>query len=193
MNISQEKQKIRREIFRRRKALSETERQAAGHMAATHLFASRLWEKAGVVFCYADYNGELPTGEIADQALKDGKLLALPKVLEPGKMEFYRIFDRGQDLEPGAFGIPEPKSTLPIVRPGDKTLFLIPGTAYDKAGNRMGYGGGFYDRYRAVHRPGVAVGTGYSFQVLEEIPTGPYDLPVEMLLTEKGLLGLPEK
>ena len=101
------------------------------------------YEAASCVYCYVDYNHEVQTWPIMEQAIKDGKRVAVPRV-DGTAMDFYYIASR-EDLEAGYFGIMEPKHGLPMAEERD-ALFLMPGVAFDRAHHRVGYGGGFYDR-----------------------------------------------
>src|SRR5665648_1249768 len=88
-------------------------------------------------------------------ALERGKAVCFPRVLGPRRMAAYRIADPAADLVPGAWGIPEPREGLEEVPPERMDAVVVPGAAFDAAGRRCGYGGGFYDTYLPCTRPGI--------------------------------------
>ena len=101
-------------------------------------------------------------------------------------MEFYQITSY-EDLEPGHFGVWEPKVYCPVYE-GPSALLLVPGVAFDREGRRIGYGGGFYDRYLEKHPDHHTVGYAYAFQIYEHLPTEVFDRRVDCVLTENGFL-----
>lgn len=133
---------------------------------------------------YADYNHEVITRYIIEQAWKDGKEVAVPKVF--GKdMVFYRLTDFSQ-LESSYFGIPEPKEDGEKVS-WEEAMMVMPGVAFDVNCNRVGYGGGFYDRFLEKHPEVCRVAVGFSFQILPEVPTEPTDIRPQVIVTEANI------
>ena len=126
------------------------------------------------------------TGFLIEEAWKAGKEVAVPKV--DGKdMIFYKLTDFSQ-LEPGYFGIPEP-ARGEIVEWED-ALMIMPGVAFDKNNHRVGYGGGFYDRYLEKHPDLKRIAAAFEFQILSEVPTEPTDISPEIVVTEKQCMRL---
>ena len=122
------------------------------------------------------------------EAWKAGKEVAVPKVV--GKdMVFYKLTDFAR-LEPGYFGIPEPVSGE-IVN-WSKALMIMPGVAFDRANHRVGYGGGFYDRYLEKHPQLERVAIAFSFQMLPEVPTEPTDICPQIIVTEEEICYLTD-
>ena len=137
---------------------------------------------------YADYNHEVVTEYLIKEAWKAGKEVAVPKVV--GKdMVFYKLTDFAR-LEPGYFGIPEPVSGE-IVN-WSKALMIMPGVAFDRANHRVGYGGGFYDRYLEKHPQLERVAIAFSFQMLPEVPTEPTDICPQIIVTEEEICYLTD-
>lgn len=180
--MTEEKDRLRKRLIHRRKELSEQQRKEAGAAAEELLCSLPVWKEAGQVFAYCDCSGEMPTGGILRRALKEGKVLALPKVAGPGKMDFFQVGDISE-LKPGAYGILEPEPLRPVF-PDAGTILLLPGTAFDENGYRLGYGGGFYDRYTSRYPEGIRIGLGYSFQLLQTIPHEDWDIRADGLVTE---------
>ena len=125
---------------------------------------------------------------IAD-AMAAGKAAVVPKVdLREKRMDARLLSDVEHDLAPGAFGIPEP-ADCEVVEPTAIDLVIVPARGFDRAGNRLGRGGGYYDRY--MSQPGFRAtrcGIAFAAQILDTLPHDAHDLPVDLLLTEDGIL-----
>jgi 5-formyltetrahydrofolate cyclo-ligase len=135
--------------------------------------------EARVVAGYLGVGGEPELGPMLDPARH---VLALPRT-EHERMTLHRW--AGETLVPGAFRIPEPPADLPLVSPDEVDLWLIPGLAFDRRGNRLGRGAGHYDRVLAGTR-GRKVGIAWDFQVVEDIPAEAHDVPMDALVTDAG-------
>ena len=164
------------------------------HEFVTEYLIKEAWKagkevvKAKHILAYADYNHEVMTRYIIEEAWKAGKEVAVPKVV--GKdMVFYKLTDFAR-LEPGYFGIPEPVSGE-IVN-WSKALMIMPGVAFDRANHRVGYGGGFYDRYLEKHPQLERVAIAFSFQMLPEVPTEPTDICPQIIVTEEEICYLTD-
>lgn len=177
------KKNIRAEVLKKRNLLSPRELVLIGERLCTSLTAEDLYFDSELVLAYASYGTEIPTNKFIEQALSDGKQVFLPKVI--GKeMIFYRI-NSMNDLVNGYKGIPEPQclsSSFQYYKLNDsekmKSMILMPGVAFDIYGNRIGYGGGFYDRFLA-DKPVLlkrSIAYGLCFQQVEEIPVDEFDL-----------------
>lgn len=140
---------LRREKILLRSGLSREERKRGSGRIMERLISQRIWKSAKTVLIYVSYGAEVSTEALIDRALLEGKAVFCPKVCGT-EMEFYRIFSRA-DLKPGFHGIPEPEGGTQYRRQPGKTgadvLLIAPGTVFDRKGNRIGYGGGYYDRY----------------------------------------------
>ena len=149
----------------------------------------RLWQyqRNSILLVYVSTPIEVDTFRIIDQALKDGKRVAVPRcVPDTRNMEFYYI-DSVDELSPGMFGVLEP-AVCPekLYSERDGGLCLVPAFSYDWRGYRLGYGKGYYDRFLSRFE-GNIVGICYSDCVQRSLPHGRYDRPVELLVTEKYL------
>ena len=141
------KKDIRKKIFAERKLRTDEQIEIMSHQITDQVLKLSEFVKAKHILAYADYNHEVVTEYLIKEAWKAGKEVAVPKVV--GKdMVFYKLTDFAR-LEPGYFGIPEPVSGE-IVN-WSKALMIMPGVAFDRANHRVGYGGGFYDRYLEKH------------------------------------------
>ncbi len=189
--IRTKKNEIRARYKALRSAITDEER-AARDMRICELFLSSItYRYAKVLLMYAPLGGEIDVMPIAVQALADGKTVAFPRCnTEDSTMEYHAV-KSVDDLTVGAFGIREPSETAPVLYASDYTaedhpVCLIPGLVFDRAGYRVGYGKGYYDRYLTSF-PGVRVGIVYADCVLGEIPRGRFDLAVDVLVTDKGV------
>ena len=182
-----EKNKIRKQALKERAALPKEDRDRASERIAGLLFFCSEYQNARQVFSYVAFREEADTYKILRRAIKDGKQVAVPKVVGPHHMEFYYI-DSLEQLSAGYMGIPEPEATgkTPAC-PDEQTIFLVPGAAFDAKGGRIGYGGGFYDAYFSSNPPGIRVGIGFSSQIVPQIPTQEHDCCMDWIATEKGI------
>jgi 5-formyltetrahydrofolate cyclo-ligase len=139
------------------------------------------YREARSVLVYADFGSEVATGALVRAVRADGKRLVMPRVGEGG-LALHAVADPGADLAAGVWGIAEPRAGLPAVAPGDVDLFLLPGLAFDPEGGRLGYGRGYFDRALAGVS-GAKVALAFDGQVVEAVPKGPRDVPVDVLVT----------
>lgn len=149
-NFQMEKKCIRREMLAIRDALTEEERRRGCCLVTERLLGHQWFYRCESLLCYVSYGSELRTQELLYEALRLGKAVYVPKVLADRRMDFFRIYSL-EELEPGFHGIPEPSGGSEMFGGADRALMLMPGVAYDLYGNRLGYGGGYYDRYLAAH------------------------------------------
>ena len=178
------KKDIRKKIFAERKLRTDEQIEAMSLTITDKVTALPAFKNADRILVYADYNHEVITRYMIEQAWKDGKEVAVPKVF--GKdMIFYKLTDFSQ-LESGYFGIPEPREDGETVSWED-AMMIMPGVAFDEKCDRVGYGGGFYDRFLEKH-PGICrVAVGFSFQILPEVPTEPTDIRPQVVVTEEKI------
>lgn len=169
--------------------LPESVRTCYSEQIVSHVMQHPFFQECDTVCCYVACKGEADLSGLMDAAWKLGKQVAVPRVLDKETMEFFVIHSL-QELSPGAFGILEPhRAVTPwYARAGEKVLILLPGLAFDQAGNRLGYGRGFYDRYLHAHSDFHAhtMGIAFSVQCVADIPAQPHDQKVEIVMTEKG-------
>lgn len=176
-----DKKEIRRMISRQKKELTTEQIKEFSHQIAKRIIASQVYKDAKVIYPYIAYNQEVITNEIIEDAWAKGKLVAAPKTYND-YMEFLFITSFDQ-LEPGAFNIPEP--TTSDIANESEVLIIMPGIAFDPDFNRIGYGGGFYDKYLANHPDTIfhKIALTYDFQLLEHLETEPHDYKVDGIIT----------
>jgi 5-formyltetrahydrofolate cyclo-ligase len=175
-----DKQQLRRQMQTQKRAMTADEIQAASAKLAHQLFDHPAYQSARSIYGYLSYNQEVRTMPILEQAQKDGKRVAVPKVY--GDVMRFLWLDDLQAVAPGAYNIPEPVADEPEA--DDPTaLILMPGLAFDSQGHRCGYGGGFYDKWLAEHPGHPLLALCYDFQLLPHLDTDLHDIPVEWVLS----------
>ena len=179
---------MRKEMLAKRQAFSPQDAAAASAAVTARVMALPQWQRAREVLAYLPVKGELDTRALAEQLLRDGRRLLLPRCRDkaPGCLDLGRI-DRLSEAAPGHFGIPEPPADR--CRPPEDfapDLILVPGLAFDLAGKRLGFGGGYYDRLLALPMAAGAfvVGLGYAFQLVPLLPAEAWDRPMDAVVTE---------
>lgn len=204
-NIYADAGQMRRQKLALRREMTEEKRWEASDSICGQIKLLPQWKRAAFVLCYASYDTEVSTYALISSALSEGKKVYCPKVEGDGRMEFYRITSL-EDLIPGYRGILEPDGTTEVFRPAEsggkisgcgqeaphalydgEVLLLAPGTAFDLQGHRIGYGGGYYDRwlarFGAESRP-FCIGLAFGCQLCPEIVPQSHDFSMDMVLTE---------
>ena len=159
--------------------MTEEEIQAASQQLGVLFAASEAYQQAKTIYGYLPYNQEVRTTQMLQKALEDGKRIAVPKCYGD-EMRFIYLDDLSL-VEKGYCGIPEPIADGPIA--DDPTaLVLMPGLAFTKDGARMGYGGGFYDKFLAAEPNHPTLALCYAFQMVDHLDTEAHDIPVDTVL-----------
>ena len=188
MMIEEEKRVFRKSALKRRAEI--TNRQEKSVQIAKNLFATQMYQDADMIFGYMAYRSEAETMPVFEQAFAAHKCVAVPRVLfsdaekENGTMVFCRIASL-DDCVKGAYGILEPREDCPIVQPKETSLILVPGCAFTRDGFRMGYGGGYYDRYLQLHPKAIAIGYAFEEQIYDVIPREAHDRRLDFVVTQK--------
>lgn len=174
-----DKKELRRSIREQKRAMTEAEINERSARLGQLFAASEAYKNARTIYGYMPYNQEVRTIPMLEQALKDGKRVAVPKCYGD-EMRFIFLEDLSK-VEKGYAGIPEPIADGPIA--DDETaLVLMPGLAFDPQGHRIGYGGGFYDKFLAAEPGHPTLALCYAFQMLPELKTEAHDIPVDYVL-----------
>ena len=174
-----DKAALRKEIRAKKKAMTEAEICEKSKKLCRKFLESNAYREAKTVYGYLPYNQEVRTWELLQQAMRDGKRVAVPKVYDQ-EMRFIYITDFSQ-IDIGYCGIPEPIADGPVAEDRD-ALVLMPGLAFDREGHRIGYGGGFYDRFLSAEPDHPTVALCYDFQVVEDLPVEAFDIPVDVVI-----------
>ena len=177
------KKQIRREILKKRETLSEQEWQKRSERLTAFLLEQPIYKESKIIYCYVSYRFEADTWRFIMYSLKSGKRVAVPKVCG-NEMKFYYIRNM-DELKEGYRGIFEPPETNEEATE-EGALFIMPLIAFDRKNHRLGYGGGFYDRYLEKHPNHYKIGIGFSFQEKEYIPVEQYDINPDKIWTDEG-------
>jgi len=194
----QDRQALRRKFRRARRALAAPIQDQHADALARHFFASGLALRGQVVGAYMANDGELRLDPLLARLLAAGKRVGLPVARsEPGNtavLEFYR-YDRRTRLQRNRYGIPEPVAGAAFLHRLAIDLLLVPLVAFDRRGTRLGMGAGYYDRFLGdlpdSLRP-LVVGVAHEVQRSPDLlPSAPWDVPLDGILTERGWQPLP--
>jgi len=174
-----DKKELRAQIRALKRAMTEEQIVQSSARLGELFVQTAQYKQAKTIYGYLPYNQEVRTVPMLEQALRDGKKVAVPKCYGD-EMRFIYMDDLSK-VEAGYANIPEPIADDPVA--DDKTaLVLMPGMAFTKNGDRMGYGGGFYDKFLAAEPDHPTVALCYAFQMVESLPTEEYDIPVDCVL-----------
>ena len=173
------KQELRAYIRGMKRAMTEEQIESKSAELGRLFRQTELYRAARTIYGYLPYNQEVRTVPMLEQALRDGKQVAVPKCYGE-EMKFIFMEDLSL-VEKGYANIPEPIADGPIA--GDETaLVLMPGLAFDREGHRIGYGGGFYDKFLAKEPGHPTLALCYDFQMMDHLETEEYDIPVDLVL-----------
>jgi 5-formyltetrahydrofolate cyclo-ligase len=191
------KKRLREKLLKKRDSIPREAKVLKEKAIEKKLFKLDVFKKAGNVLMYVSFRSEVDTGKYLDDVLEMGKRLMLPVVdTRHGIIKLYEIKDTSE-LAPGYMGIPEPnirENRRCSIK--DIELVIIPGTGFDLRGNRLGYGGGYYDRLLSMesrelagvkhHIPTIAL--AFEEQIDGEIPAEPHDIKVDIIITDERII-----
>ena len=190
-----DKKEIRKLIKAEKAALSRDFIEAYSVRLAEKAAELPAYREASVLYAYLSYNEEIVTDALIRRAWADGKRVAVPKVLDDGVMEFYYM-DSFDEISLGYCDIPEPAGDPSRLADEKDVLMLMPGLAFGRDRNRIGYGGGFYDRYlerkQAEGTRFRTLALAYDFQIFDTIPAEAHDSKVDLILSERELIEVPQ-
>lgn len=185
MDIAEVKRKARTAASKRRAEAHEILKDTAGLAMAKRGLPAGLDLAAGIVSGFIPYKSEITTVPMLSRLRRDGWQTCLPIVIAQEEPLVFRAWAPGDPLVPGAWDIPVPVDSAPEVLPD---VLLVPMLAFDRKGFRLGYGGGFYDRtlekLRELKKV-VAIGVAYHAQMVDEVPVGIHDAPLDYVMTEQ--------
>lgn len=178
------KSDIRKQVLSQLKALPQAQKEEMDHALTERFLHHPFYQEAKTIATYLSFPHEFQTNSLIKQAQKDGKEIVIPKTYPKGKMDF--VLYEPEKLERNPFGLLEPQGDFTILEPSQIDLIHVPGLAFTNEGYRIGYGGGYYDRYLADF-DGKTVSTLYPFQVLE-FQRQTFDIPVQEVICYEGNL-----
>ena len=179
---------VRRAILARRDALEAPVRSESSRRITDQLLKLPSFDSAASILAYLSFGSEFDTSVFVAAILAQGKRLVLPRVNKQlRRLELFAVTDLTRDVVPGVWGIREPNpDRCNAAAAGQVGLILVPGVAFTPRCERLGYGGGFYDRLLSEwsgHRPRAAV-AAFNLQIVDSLPMGPTDAPVDLVVTE---------
>jgi 5-formyltetrahydrofolate cyclo-ligase len=180
------KSEIRKQVLARRDALVAAERKSRSSLITSRLLALDRYRKAVCVMAYAAFGSEFETAEFIADLLAQGKKLVLPRVERGSRaLTLHAVRDPALELEAGVWGICQPRADCPAAAASQVDFVLVPGVAFTARCERLGYGGGYYDRFIGglVSRPAL-VAAAYSLQVVAELPMSASDQRIDLVVTE---------
>jgi 5-formyltetrahydrofolate cyclo-ligase len=176
------KEQIRSKIIFRLKTQKEEDRDRKSRKIREKLFRAQVFQKAKVVMFYIAFDGEVRTEEMIEEAKKTGKIVAVPVCKKDRITLRPVILDDNAQLRKGPYGIYEPAIER-FIRLKDLDLVIVPGVAFDKKGNRLGRGKGYYDRFlKGLAKDTVSLGLAFDFQILPSIPAAAHDVSVSKVI-----------
>lgn len=178
------KAELRKQVLQEMKAIPREQKQAMDQALTDQFLKHPFYQEAKVIATYLSFPHEFQTQELIEQALRDGKKVLIPKTYPKGRMDFV-VYDP-QQLVKTSFGLLEPQGDLEVVDASQIDLIHVPGLAFTMEGYRIGYGGGYYDRYLEQFT-GHTLSTVYPCQIRDFSPEN-HDIPVqEVLIDERNL------
>ncbi len=183
-----DKKTLRKEMRARRKSLTEIERENFSNEIVKKFLAQEIYQSSKIIMAYVSMSEEVQLQKIFVEVFNSKKILAVPLIVGKGEMCAVEVpnFDA---LEIGDFGILTVRADLQkIIEPEKMNCVIVPGAAFDLNFNRLGLGGGYYDKFlpRAVNAKKIAL--AYDFQIVDDLPTEPHDFKVDMIITEKRII-----
>lgn len=189
------KARLRREGTRRRDALTLDERIEKSRAICRRLMEDPAWEKAEAVLTYMNFRTEVITDSLVEAALLQGKKVYAPRIMDSGisgAMEFFRVTDPDA-LAVSPIGIREPlpdqaERFLPGLFPKEKVLVVVPGTVFDEKRGRIGYAGGYYDRFLSEAEGLLTIALSFDCQIIPDVPMEDHDIRPQIIMTETRII-----
>lgn len=184
---------LRSEILRKRDSLSRSDQRDHARRVLEHIVSLEQFVEARTILLYVDFRSELGTGPLMEKVIGSGKRLVLPVTLVKERdLLAVSISDPARELSPGYCSIPEPRTGIrarQTVSPLEIDLIFLPGSVFDERGGRMGYGGGFYDRFVSNRAPqAFRIGLAHELQMVPEAPLEEHDAVLDFIITEERII-----
>ena len=186
--IIDQKKSLRKEMRSRREAMTAAEREQASSVIVSKLIDNPIYKNAVTVMAYASMPEEIQLNELFKNAFDNKKILAIPLIVGRGTMR--PVFLPSMDhLVVGDFGILTVRQDSRVfVDFEDIDCIIVPGTAFDRSGNRLGLGGGYYDRFLKHAPKAKRIALAFDFQILDEVPVEQHDTKMDLIITETEVL-----
>lgn len=188
-----DKEKIRKEILQKRLELPKETVNSLSMLICEHIIEMPSFLKCKYILIYHPIKNEVDCSILFEKLLKMDKIICLPR-MSGNSLEVVPVKDVTVDTAAGKFGVKEPIAGLPSIDPSFVELALIPGVAFDRSGNRMGYGKGYYDQLLPTLSPVCKkIGLAFNMQVIDNLPVESHDQKIEGLITESGCFSFNSK
>lgn len=179
-----DKEVLRKEMKNKRNNLSLKTREQFNLNIFNNFVNSTYYKISNNIFIFVSYNNEVDTHKIINQAIEDGKNVFVPKVISKEDGMIAVKINSLDDLDTGHYGILEPKNYCLETNPSEIDLAVIPGLAFDLNGGRLGYGGGYYDRFLTLIKDScIKIALAYDFQVIDCVPMQENDIKIDGIIT----------
>lgn len=188
MNLENKKD-FRKYVLETRDSIEVKKRLEWDEIIFAKLINSKFYKESKTIFTFVSFKSEVNTHKFIEHALKDNKIIGVPKIeTKQTGIEVFQI-NSLKDLENGYFDTLEPISKCPKINNENIDFIVMPGLAFDRDGGRIGYGGGFYDRFlMSLNEKVSKIAIAYHFQVFDEVPTNGLDVNVDGVITEKEFI-----
>ena len=187
-----ERNELRKKIIQKRDEMLPDQRTEKSRLIQQSILGSHFFKKATTILTYVDFRSEVNTQYFIRKCLDDSKIIAVPFTLvEESKLLAVEIHSLKTDLQPGYCSIPEPVPQLiksSCIDPQQIDVVIVPGSVFDAKGGRLGYGGGFYDRFLSQSSPGaIRVALAYELQMVDNVPMEEHDQFMDIIVTENTM------
>ncbi len=190
-----DKKTLRKVMIEKRKSISQEERIKKSKKIKERLFSTEYYKNANFIFTFISTQEEVDTHNIIRESLEKGKRIGVPITLpKEKKLLVSEIKNMDEELEMGFYDILTPKKEyIREIPPEEIDIVLVPGLIFREDGFRIGYGGGYYDRFLRNVKDVVKIGLCYEMQLYEDIPIASHDVPVDYIITEKRIIDCKAK
>ena len=186
--LSEQKKALRKEMRSRRASMSKEDRDIASHKIVSNLLNNPIYKSADTIMAYSSMPEEIQLNELFDNAFSNDKILAIPLIIGRGTMRPV-FLPTVEDLVVGDFGIMTVRQDKrQFVEFDNIDCVIVPGAAFDRQGNRLGLGGGYYDRFLQRVPNAKRVALSFDYQLLETVPAEPHDAKMDIIITESETL-----
>lgn len=187
--ISLRKKELRSEILAERGKLTKNQHEKYSENIIDKILNSDFYKNAKTIMCFISFGDEVDTHNFIKKSIQDGKRILVPITISEPRHLKVSLLESFEELEPGFYNILTPKEEfLRFKDPQEIDLVITPGVAFDRDGYRVGYGGGYYDRFLSniPHVPAIAI--AFDLQLIDQVPKEHFDIPVDYIFTEKEII-----
>lgn len=189
MNTREYKRNIRKEVLMKRSEMKVEEKELKDNIILEKLFQTDLYKNARNIFTYISFGDEINTIKLIERALKDNKNISVPKTYRETRTMNAIFIPCLKELKENHMGILEPIDDSIVIKKEDIDLIIVPGAVFDKDFNRIGYGGGYYDRYlEDIAYKNNKVVLAYDFQIIDKIESEEHDIKMDLIITDKEVI-----